>query len=242
MSYLVFLLVFLVPPLFLLFITRPSRLPNTNRNRRRWSLPLVCLLALVYTTPWDNFLVYKGVWSYGTDRVLATIGYVPVEEYAFFILQPLLTGMVVYHMLARLQSRPLLRSRKVRIGGAVVYGVLAVSGITLLIVGGQALYMGLILAWAAPVLLGMWLYAGGYLWRYRSTLLWATALPTLYLWIIDRLALGLGIWDISNTYSFDIDPFGLPIEEATFFLMTNLLVTHGLLLFLFGHRITLSKL
>jgi len=27
-----------------------------------------CLLALVYTTPWDNYLIWRDVWHYGTDR------------------------------------------------------------------------------------------------------------------------------------------------------------------------------
>ncbi len=31
-------------------------------------------LALVYTTPWDNFLVYRGIWAYPSGRVLATLG------------------------------------------------------------------------------------------------------------------------------------------------------------------------
>jgi len=32
-----------------------------------------CLLALVYTTPWDNYLIWRDVWHYGTDRVVGTI-------------------------------------------------------------------------------------------------------------------------------------------------------------------------
>ena len=37
------------------------------------------LLAVSYTTPWDNYLVWKGIWSYPPGRVLATIGWVPVR-------------------------------------------------------------------------------------------------------------------------------------------------------------------
>ena len=58
---------------------------------------LLSFIALIYTTPWDNYLVYKKVWDYGKDRILFTIFYVPFEEYCFFILQPLLiTGIFLY--------------------------------------------------------------------------------------------------------------------------------------------------
>jgi len=34
-------------------------------------------------------------------RVVGTIGYVPVEEYLFFLLQPILTGLWLYWLLPR---------------------------------------------------------------------------------------------------------------------------------------------
>ena len=50
---------------------------------------------------------------------------------------------------------------------------------------------------------------------------------TLYLWFADRTAIKLGIWTIAPETSFGLSFFGLPIEEAVFFLMTNLLVVQG---------------
>jgi lycopene cyclase domain-containing protein len=47
---------------------------------------ILATVAFVWTTPWDNYLVKSGVWGYGNnDRVLYVIGFVPVEEYCFFI-------------------------------------------------------------------------------------------------------------------------------------------------------------
>lgn len=43
---------------------------------------------------------------------------------------------------------------------------------------------------------------------------------------------GLGIWSISERYSLGIDPLGLPIEEAVFFLVTNWMVVPGVALLL----------
>ena len=48
--------------------------------------------------------------------------------------------------------------------------------------------------------------------------------------ICDRLAIGLGIWEISPQYTTGWHLFGLPIEEAVFFLITNLMVVQGLAL------------
>ena len=58
-----------------------------GRQFALWGTIIHVLVALLYTTPWDNYLVYREVWGYPPGRVLATIGYVPVEEYLFFILQ-----------------------------------------------------------------------------------------------------------------------------------------------------------
>ena len=65
----------------------------------------------------------------------------------------------------------------------------------------------------------------------RRTVALGVAVPTVYLWIIDRIALATGIWHISPTYTTGIALFGLPIEEALFFLVTNLFVVQGLVLF-----------
>jgi lycopene cyclase domain-containing protein len=50
--------------------------------------------ALVYTSPWDNYLVATKVWFYDPRAVLNIIlGYLPLEEYLFIILQTLLVGL-----------------------------------------------------------------------------------------------------------------------------------------------------
>jgi lycopene cyclase domain-containing protein len=94
--------------------------------------------------------------------------------------------------------------------------------------------MGLVLAWASPLLAGMWLYDGQTLWAHRRTLFIAVGIPTLYLWVGDAVAIASGIWTISPTFTLGLSPLGLPVEEATFFLMTNLLVVKGILLLVYG--------
>lgn len=97
MSYPLFLLYFLVVPIVLLaFLLRRAW-------RQAWwyrAAAFTILIALVYTTPWDNYLVATKVWYYDPARVWNIIlGWVPLEEYLFFVLQPILTGLVVAGLL-----------------------------------------------------------------------------------------------------------------------------------------------
>ena len=65
-----------------------------------------------------------------------------------------------------------------------------------------------------------------------SNTLLPIALPTLYLWIVDTFALRRGTWVIESgtKYGFHIWD-GLEIEEAVFFLVTNVLIVFGLIAF-----------
>jgi len=99
MSYALFLLIFIVPPM-LLFGWLTRRLIT-----RRFLLAVAALLVLcvVYTTPWDNYLVATGVWSYSKSLVIGpTFGYVPVEEYVFFVLQTLMGAFFTLWLWRRL--------------------------------------------------------------------------------------------------------------------------------------------
>jgi lycopene beta-cyclase len=94
MTYAQFLLLFLVPALVLLAALLAWR--GLFNRRLLIALAATSAIAVVYTGPWDSFIIAQGVWSYPPGRVLGpTIGGVPLEEYAFFVLQVLLTGMLV---------------------------------------------------------------------------------------------------------------------------------------------------
>ncbi|MBB6098253.1 putative membrane protein [Deinobacterium chartae] len=237
MSYLEFHLVFILPLIALLGLvtwweTRGGQaVAGAYRPENRWAwrayfaLPLI---ALVYTTPWDNYLVWRGVWEYGHDRVLGVIGYVPVEEYLFFVLQPLLVGLWTFALLRR--GGPAESGRRwVRWGGALFFAALSLLGAALLF-AERGLYFGLILAWAAPISAFQWAFGGDLILSSRRRFWLALMVPTVYLWAVDAFAIHGGIWHISDRYSVNIDPLGLPLEEAAFFLITNLMVVQGLLL------------
>jgi len=231
-TYLQFHLVWLLPALLL---AGAWGLGSTRRLGQRGWLALLATpaIALVYTTPWDNYLVARAVWGYPPDRVLARIGWVPVEEYLFFVLQPLLAGFVALGVLVRWRSRlpaevPF-ASTPLRWGALV--GALLIATGAVALTRPQGLYLGLILVWAVPILTGMWLYRGAMIWTMRAPALVSITVSTLYLCIADRWAIAQGIWWISEQHSTGALVWGLPIEEALFFLVTNVLVVFAVILF-----------
>ena len=227
MTYLAFHAAFILPPIVLLAFVA-ARL-DSIRRRDIGIVFLLCGIALVYTTPWDNYLIYKNVWSYGADRVVGTIGYVPVEEYLFFVFQPLLSGLwllCILHMLPPHSVRSNIVTIR-RIGA--VAGVAVTVGGAIFLTTEATLYAGLILVWAGPIVSGQWFLAGEKFLN-RACLI-GIGVPTVYLWTADRFALSDGIWSISSRYTVGWHAFGLPVEEALFFLITNVLVVQGILMF-----------
>ncbi len=230
MTYLFFHLRFILPLIVILWLLLPRQ--QTYRRMGPLSIITLSLLAFVYATPWDNWLVANAIWSYGDDRVLATIGYVPVEEYLFFILQPMLTGLWFYLMLANIPAQWVDGgSRGVRWGAAALLLVAAALSGLLLLAPDNYRYLAMILVWACPVLALHWAIGGDQLLRNAWLCLAAIVPPTVYLGIADRFAIQAGVWHITEQTSTQIMVFGLPVEELLFFFITNIMVVQGLLLF-----------
>lgn len=229
LSYAGFHLLFVLPPLAIVAYAVP-RLPAERRRVGTVGLVLMSTVALLYTTPWDNYLIRQGVWWYGEGTVLFRIGDAPIEEYAFFVLQPILTGLWLYCLGFDPTYEPGDFDRLPRVLGALAWLALAGAGAFLVFQPG-GYYLGAILVWACPVVALQWGVGTNYLLRTWRRWGLAVAVPTVYLWFADRVAIGLGIWTISDDHSTGVDLLGLPIEEAVFFLVTNLLLVQGMVLF-----------
>jgi len=237
-TYLYFHLVFILPVIGAVFALKRLGQPLELRGKHL-GIATLAAIALVYTTPWDNYLVASGVWTYGEGRVMESwiIWHVPFEEYLFFILQPILTGMFLQWFLASNAHflpefrQPLQRGRVAWVGMAIALAFGAVGAGCLLHPDARYTYLGLILIWACPVIAFQWAYGGGTLWRLRRCLLPAVLLPTAYLCLVDLIAITWRIWEIRPETSTGWLVVGLPMEEALFFLVTNMMVVQGLLLF-----------
>ena len=171
------------------------------------------------------------VWWYGVDRVIGTIGYVPIEEYLFFALQTLLTGLWGFFVNWLM---PISHDKTSYAGKRILtftFVILFAIGIVCLNYE-SALYLGLILSWAMPIILLQWTIGGQHIIVNGSNYIIILAVPTIYLWFADYFAIGNGIWEISSTKTIGLNFGHLPLEEALFFLVTNVMVGQGLLLFL----------
>jgi lycopene cyclase domain-containing protein len=239
MTYFGFLLWFLVLPIVILLglygLDRRrggGYVPGLGRYPLR-ALVLLVLIAVVYTTPWDNYLVAKGVWGYPPERVVGVVlGYVPLEEYTFFVLQTVMTGLWVLWLARRLPGRantPRRSSLPLLLG---VLGVIWFMSVGLLAWGvRRAFYLSLILVWALPPVMLQVAFGEDILRRHGRLVALGLGVPTLYLWAADTYAIRNGIWAIHPLYTLGLHlPGGLPVEEAVFFLATNILITFGLVL------------
>ncbi len=245
MTYFEILLIFILPPLVVLAIFVPADLWRLLLRRERpssrillpyWSVALLVLIALVYTTPWDNYLVATYVWWYDPDLVTGlTIGYVPIEEYTFFIVQSLLTGLWTLAILRRIATiRPIFQPRKrVRwIATQVVIIFWTVSTILLIAGWKPGNYITLILSWSLLPVMIQFAYGADILWSYRRVLVYSVLFPSLYLWFVDAIAIRSGTWTIDPAQTTRIVLANLPIEEMLFFFITNVLIAFGITLML----------
>ena len=254
MTYFGFLGIFLLIPIGLLIILilwdrmRDREIPAALHA---WppaaAIFLHVVIAVLYTMIWDNYLVATRVWWYDPTLVTGvTIAYVPIEEYTFFILQPILAGLWLLFLLRRMRL-PDVRSQELLSSGAstskgmwlrfvtvVIATVIWLGSIILLASGSQpGIYMGLELVWAIPPIALQLAFGADILWRYRQLVALVIMPLTLYLSTADAVAINSGIWTINPQKSIDLLLGGiLPIEELLFFMLTNTLVTFGIVLVL----------
>lgn len=242
MTYFGFLAIFLgVPLLLVTFLTwrdrrQGRRLPAALDTWPAWGAVLLhVVIAVVYTTPWDNYLVATGVWYYDPARVTGiNLGWVPIEEYTFFVLQSLLTGFTLLYVARRmkLSTDPVPPRVGLRVGTVFVLGLLVLAGVWILASGWQpGTYLALILVWALPPIMIQLGWGAHILWQYGKLVFPVLVGMTLYLSFSDLLAIGSGVWMIDPQQSTEIFLLNiLPVEEFIFFLVTNTLLTFGITL------------
>lgn len=97
MTYFQFHLLFNLPALVVLMLLVGRRLTATHL---RW-IALMCVGVLALVTPWDNWAVYRGIWSFDWQRVTPVVvpafgieWKLPAEEYAFFVIETVLVSLL----------------------------------------------------------------------------------------------------------------------------------------------------
>ncbi len=224
MTYAQFLLIFIILPIIPLY----SFFKKNNKDPIYFKIMLfLSFMALSYTTPWDNYLVKTNVWNYIPERVLGKIGYVPIEEYCFFILQTIFAILFSFFCI---KKTPIRYSKK----EGKIFNIILILLITFFIgsflLFEKSRYMALILTWSLPIIILQYVFGGRYLLNNLNLFFTCLVPLTLYLSLADMIAISQNIWKINPEQVFGIYFGPLPLEEMTFFLVTNIMVIQGLLI------------
>ncbi|SNX84613.1 probable Bifunctional lycopene cyclase/phytoene synthase [Melanopsichium pennsylvanicum] len=231
LSYRHFHLMWTLPLCIVLYLIAKPFLTKLDRAK----LILLPVIAFVWTSPWDNLIVKNRAWFYHGHCIWFTIGYVPIEEYFFFVIQSLISTLwctlLTRWYLPNLSLAPASPSRIKLATPALVTSLLCLMiGLNMAVPETHSYYFGMITWWASlPLALLLW----GCIDFIRNTGIWAGIVPfslsvlgpTLYLWCSDVYALRRGTWHINEATSLNMFPIpDLPVEEMLFFLVTNLIL------------------
>jgi lycopene cyclase domain-containing protein len=237
MTYRLFLVLYLAPGVLLAMAALGGRLrydgavlPAVMVRRGIPAVAVLVLAAVAFTTPWDSWLIGNSVWSYPAGSVMGTLAGVPFEEFLFMAGQTVLTGCWALAVSARpatAGTRTLQPWR--RPVGTVLWLLAAAAGAAVAAVLPHALYLGSILAWFG-IPLALQAAAGADVLRAaRAHRLRGLAITPL-LWAGDAVAIHAGAWTIGPAHTVGLGVLGLPLEEAVFFLLTNVLIVNSVVL------------
>ncbi|KNE90739.1 hypothetical protein PSTG_15845 [Puccinia striiformis f. sp. tritici PST-78] len=238
LTYWLFHVIFTLPPTFLLHLAlRPMM-----SSRDTFRLKFLVTVAVAYTLPWDSYIIKNKAWGYPDWSVLFTLFEVPIEEIFFFVIQtffttyiytlftiPIIPALYILPGPNDLEYRSPIVWKLLRWGPSL--GFLAVSTAAWFTCqpGHQLFYLSATGFWASPICGGLWALGGDHVIRRPYSIMISIIIPTLYLSFTDTIAIRNGTWFISPITSTGIfvAPH-LPLEEFTFFAITNVLLVLGL--------------
>lgn len=210
------------------------------------SLPMVLLvlfIVMVFTAPWDNWAAYCGIWGFPRGQYWKRIGWLPVEEYLFFIVQSvqaMLLTLVALRLLGPYSSPEHPWSLSTQ--GAVCGGILGVMAVVGMRWGrrfgrrSRGHYAWHLFYWFIPVVILQWVIGWPVLVERWPVLVAVTLVLGTYLSLADLVAIRHGVWhfDEQQTTGHKIGP-QMPWEEAAFFYLTSALVSQSYLILLPEH-------
>jgi lycopene cyclase domain-containing protein len=171
------------------------------------------------------------------------IGYVPIEEYTFFVLETILSGLWWWFLARRLALTPnpsphgrggfSPNKKLVYLCTCILVSLWLIFTYLLFFGDVKWTYLSITLFWALPAILPQLLFGADILWHYRKLVFWAILIPGAYLSLMDIVALRETTWSIAPSQTTGILFFGtLPLEEVLFFFITNVMIIFGMTLLL----------
>jgi lycopene beta-cyclase len=237
MTYLRFHLIFNLP-LLILLAALSGMAPWTIEEAE--ALGLVLLAVMIFTAPWDNLAAKWGIWGFPREKYSLRLGHLPVEEYAFFLLQSMNVMLAVR---ALFRFFPDWQTGQETELGEWTLICLAVSVIPWIFVAVQLRWLrrkagprvnyAVHLAWFLPVIYAQWILAPPLFWGHAGLLVLVTAAFGVYYTLADLAAVRAGTWFFDEKQITGVKLGGiLPWEEIAFFFLTSLLVAQSYLLLL----------
>lgn len=223
-------LYYTLPPTIILYLLLRPLITSFDKLK----ILILCILAVSYTTPWDNYIIYHKAWWYRKDAVIGTIGYVPIEEYIFFIVQTTLTSLwTICCSRWTLNSLYLRNSKSLKFQLIKYVGIISIAipliwGWYNAIPATKSFYLGSILWWSLLIVIMLWYLVSSHIAPRYLQILFSFVFPSLYLCYVDVIALRARVWHINERTSFEIFVVSeLPLEEVVFFFVANFMIVMG---------------
>jgi putative membrane protein len=237
MTYLRFHLIFNLP-LLIVLAALTGTVPWTTGEVQAFGL--VLLAVMVFTTPWDNLAAKWGIWGFPREKYSLRIGYLPVEEYAFFLLQSanvMLAVRALFHFYPDWQIGLETNVGKWTViclaASLIPWSFVAIQLRWLRKHKGPRVNYAIHLAWFLPVIYAQWVLAPPLFWNHAGLLALVTVAFGVYYTLADLAAVKAGTWFFDEKQITGVKLGGvLPWEEIAFFFLTSLLVAQSYLLLL----------
>lgn len=204
----------------------------------------LCLGALflavgIFTSPWDNAAVKKGIWGFPPHLHSFKIKYLPIEEYLFFFIQTLLVALSTrsaYLYFPSLSHH--LETDLSPFNGIIIFLLFFIWFLFGKLIKKNPLsqrwnYTFHLFFWFTPVILLQWGVGYNVFTPVFPFLLLISLAWGLYYTLCDLIATYQGIWhfDSQQIQGFKLLNI-LPWEESAFFWITSLLVAQSYILLL----------
>jgi lycopene cyclase domain-containing protein len=237
MTYLRFHLIFNLP--LLIALAALSGLVPWTTNEVE-ALGLVLLAVMIFTAPWDNLAAKWGIWGFPREKYSLRLGYLPVEEYAFFLLQSanvMLALRALFHFFPDWQLGQETEIGKwtliCLVASLIPWAFVAFQLYWLRRKAGPCVNYAIHLAWFLPVIYAQWIIAPPLFWSHAVLLASVTVAFGVYYTLADLAAVRAGTWFFDEKQITGVKLGGvLPWEEVAFFFLTSLLVAQSYLLLL----------
>jgi len=237
MTYFRFHLIFNLPPLAILALLNAQFVTSwADAAAFGW----VLLAVVVFTTPWDNYAAKWGIWGFPREKYSFRLGYLPIEEYVFFVLQSLnimLAIRALFHFFPDWltgQETIVDSWTLLCLGVSVIPWAVIVWQLRLMRAKrGPSVNYAIHLIWFLPIVYAQWIMAPPLFIGHATLMSLMTATFGVYYSFADLVAVRAGTWHFDQK---QITGFKLlrvlPWEEVAFFYLTTLLVAQSYLLLL----------